>query len=483
MSATPTMTKQTSRWGSLLQGAVAGLESRLDTILAEETTLAARNGKVAEQSQLSALDDGSALSRNSSLKRLGSRPQETSSLRSSSKIRAPDKSLGTSALEGRASLDSAASEPAALIGMYTTQSNIVNGEVPTDETHEAMLSREKISVPPVGVTSDVCSRPSLDRINFAGDTYDDEAAPNTINGTQEAGASVTQPFDVSGDPVPQTQEELGELEFQHQEDIHAYLERIDALQAKLQYLAREAANSARQAAFDAPKDSAEQKLAAKDEQIALLLEEGQKLSKAEVIHAATIRKLRLRITEAGKNYADVKSKLHTAGEVSAELREKVGRLETQQKDASAKSARLSVLEKEIKDLKDERVASKERIEVLLVQTNRATKKAEQDELQAVTQALAIERELVKSLRDDISNATIEKKLSEERVRAELRGAREELERNRERNKAAEIGLRNELSVSTCLKFQNHGLRTSGTGEQARALPSTDRRGVFGHHWG
>lgn len=455
MGATPAKTKQTSRWGSLLQGAVAGLESRLDTILAEETTLAARNGRAAEQSRLSAPNEISDLSRSSSLKRLGPRQQETSGLRSSSKPRASDKSPIPSATQGRTSFDSAASEPTASVGVYATPSNIGNGEESVDENH-AKLSRRNISFPRAGIASDTSSRQSLEGNSYAGDMYNDEAASNTFNGTQEDPGSISQVYNAMGDHLPSTQEEQEKVELQHQEEIHAYLERIDALQAKLQYLAREATNSARQVASDAPKESVEQKMAAKDEQIALLLEEGQKLSKVEVTQAATIRKLRSRITEASKNYADVKSKLHNVEEASTELRESVANLEEQQKHASAKVARLSILEKEIKDLKDERAVSEEKIKALLGETTSATKKAEQDEQEAITQALAVERALVKSLRDDISNATIEKKLGEERVRAELRGAREELERDRERSKDAEMGLRNELSVSVLRipKFKN-----------------------------
>ena len=41
----PRQGKQSSRWGSLLSGAVAGLESRLDTILAEEGAVAAQKAK------------------------------------------------------------------------------------------------------------------------------------------------------------------------------------------------------------------------------------------------------------------------------------------------------------------------------------------------------------------------------------------------------------------------------------------------------
>ena len=42
MSTQPTTLKPSSRWGSFLQQAVAGVESRLDTILAEEDTTSAR---------------------------------------------------------------------------------------------------------------------------------------------------------------------------------------------------------------------------------------------------------------------------------------------------------------------------------------------------------------------------------------------------------------------------------------------------------
>ena len=44
-SASQKSSKQASRWGSLLSGAVAGIESRLDTILAEDAAIAAREAQ------------------------------------------------------------------------------------------------------------------------------------------------------------------------------------------------------------------------------------------------------------------------------------------------------------------------------------------------------------------------------------------------------------------------------------------------------
>ena len=53
MASPPVATKSSSRWGSFLQQAVAGVESRLDTILADDDSPASRQPrgykKIAEQ--------------------------------------------------------------------------------------------------------------------------------------------------------------------------------------------------------------------------------------------------------------------------------------------------------------------------------------------------------------------------------------------------------------------------------------------------
>lgn len=49
-----------SRWGSLLSGAVAGLESRLDTILAEDDQASARARAAEEKAKLEAAEKTTA---------------------------------------------------------------------------------------------------------------------------------------------------------------------------------------------------------------------------------------------------------------------------------------------------------------------------------------------------------------------------------------------------------------------------------------
>ena len=56
MSAPAQKSKQTSRWGSLLQGAVAGIESRLDTILAEDDQASARSRTADEAAKQAAAE-------------------------------------------------------------------------------------------------------------------------------------------------------------------------------------------------------------------------------------------------------------------------------------------------------------------------------------------------------------------------------------------------------------------------------------------
>ena len=56
MNAPAQKPKQTSRWGSLLQGAVAGIESRLDTILAEDDQASARSRAADEAAKQAAAE-------------------------------------------------------------------------------------------------------------------------------------------------------------------------------------------------------------------------------------------------------------------------------------------------------------------------------------------------------------------------------------------------------------------------------------------
>src|SRR5699024_3382921 len=101
------------------------------------------------------------------------------------------------------------------------------------------------------------------------------------------------------------------------------------------YLAKDAAESAKQAAASAESGSVEKQLREKDEKIALLLEEGQKLSKSEMDHRTALKKLRLQLIENSKSQAEAKKKTE--------------KLETDLSDAEARAQRAEAAENRAND--------------------------------------------------------------------------------------------------------------------------------------
>jgi len=235
-------------------------------------------------------------------------------------------------------------------------------------------------------------------------------------------------------------------EVQWQEETNNYLERIDALQAKLQTLTTNLADRARTTAKEALPDSLEQQLAAKDEQIAGLLEEGQKLSKLEVTQAGTIKKLRRKAAEDARLIADLNRKIVAIEKNLAEKVNSLARSETGFKDANTKLVRLARAEKDVAEQKKACDARDQIIESLKKQLEVATSKARQEERDIASNALEKERKVAQSLLDDITTLKLEKQLADDKRRSEHKAVEAAMERDRERHAAAEATLRNEIQT-------------------------------------
>ena len=148
------------------------------------------------------------------------------------------------------------------------------------------------------------------------------------------------------------------LELQRQEEIHGYIERIDALQAKLQYLSRESAESAKKAASVAPSGSIEKKLAEKDEQIALLLDEGQKLSRTELKHMTVIKGLRSKTVENDREVSEAKKRVERLEKEKTALAERLKRAEVAERQSNQRQTMFLQAQKEAETLRSERNARK-----------------------------------------------------------------------------------------------------------------------------
>jgi hypothetical protein len=262
-----------------------------------------------------------------------------------------------------------------------------------------------------------------------------------------------------------------EMVREHREELHSHLERVDALQSKLTYLSQQLASSAKTTSSDSEATPADKKLADRDAQIAALLEEGQKLSKTEMKHMTTIKKLRQKALETDREITNLKQRLSKAEKSITEQTERTRRAEASEKSAQEKLKVVAKIEKDIGLLSAEREEAGLTITELRRQLSDALSRAENAEKRVKAGALEAEQRITASLKDDIDNMRIEKKLAEDRAKRELQDAREDATRQQERSKLAELELRGEIAVSrhvpVYIMYANRYLESR---KQTRATP-------------
>lgn len=263
-------------------------------------------------------------------------------------------------------------------------------------------------------------------------------------------------------------------ESQWQEEMHGYIERIDALQSKLKYLAKDAAESAKNAAGNATPGSAQKQLLEKDEKIALLLEEGQKLSKSEMDHRTVIKKLRQQLTENTKAQTELRKTADRLERdlVNSEARAK--RAEAAEKRATEALSSQTKSTKELEAVTNERNALSQTVQEMKSQLNRAVSRAEIAETKANSDALELEKQRVADLDEELSNLKIEHDISEQKSKREITELQEKMEQERERARILEAELKGEQSVleskMESLRSRAEEASSGATGEtQAKLL--------------
>lgn len=274
--------------------------------------------------------------------------------------------------------------------------------------------------------------------------------------------------------LKQVQSDYETSELQRQEEMHDYVERIDALQAKLQYLAKESAEAARKASNAAPSGSLEKKLADKDEQVALLMEEGQKLSKKELTHLSTIKKLRARIQQDNKDLMDAKSKQERAEKDAAFANERLRKAEGSERRVNEKQRQIHQLQKDIDSLKSERDSRDSTIASLKRQLDDAAAEEKKAEAKATNEALVAERRKANDLEEDVANLKIEKSLLGDRLQAQIKELKEKIDKDAERSRMLELEAKSEQqmleSKLEVMRARAEEVTTGATGDaQAKLL--------------
>ncbi|EME87445.1 uncharacterized protein MYCFIDRAFT_20444, partial [Pseudocercospora fijiensis CIRAD86] len=269
------------------------------------------------------------------------------------------------------------------------------------------------------------------------------------------------------------QEDYKKAEAQRQEEMHIYLERIDALQAKLTYLAKETVAAAKEANA-ATGSSLEKQLAEKDEKIALLMEEGEKLSKNEMQRLQTIKKLRAKAAEDERATGELRKRLDRAEASEADLKAKIRKAQAAERQASEKIKQIATIEKQVDELKVDRENAAELVRSLTAQLKEAKESASRAAKEAAGKATEAEKAQIANLQNELEDAQIEKKLAEDRAAVEIKKYKEEADRQREKFVVQELELKNEIhGLESRLEAMRARLEesstTTGTGDGESAI--------------
>lgn len=478
-----------SRWGSFLQQAVAGVESRLDNILAEgideqqpATTTHAPSSAVKKNTS----GDTPVRTASTNSNRANDRLQERLARAIAAKNAKGGTGDGGRSGEGRpdslalsSGVPSRTGSPATVADTASPRASL---DVPLAEKEKVVEEKkaggdggigslvEEKEAPavtvqpatpaPIGVLEHNGLRKSIESPRPSGESVRSSLPRQSMEYAIQTPSRSSVDITVSSPSIEATaktpadyeaqlkalQAESEAAELQRQEEIHGYIERIDTLQSKLQYLARESAESAKAANEAAQPGSLERKIADKEQQVALLMEEGQSLSKKEINHLATIKKLRAKIQEDGKEMAEVKRKQEVAQKDVIIVTERWRKAQASERLVGEKSKLIAQLQRDIEMLKAENGAKDTEIRGLKAQLEEATSQAELAERRKAQEALEVEKKRAKELEDDISNLKIEKSLVSDRAQAQIKELREEMDKDAERARMVELEMKSEQQM-------------------------------------
>lgn len=469
MASPPPSQKQASRWGFLSQ-AVASVESRLDNILGDEDEVPkrlqpapapapprlARPDSQPKRPSMEIPRSGASTPANDRLqerlaramaKKAGSRPE--SPMPPAEQFSRPDTPNDPVEPEESEHLDSKDTtaddvegdshdgndghdvKEATVIVTEATDERSALQSVPCQPKHPTSKSGLQPSTTDTILSDVESARTSMEAMN---DSLTASSNRVSVESQSREAAAITAQI---------AQEEMqGGL----QDEINGYIERIDTLQAKLLYLTKEAVDVAKQAAAAAQSGSAEKKLLEKDQKIALLMEEGQKLSKLEMKHLTSIKKMRTQNVNVIKEHDNTKVRAEKAERSLRMMEDRARKAEAATKRAEQNLASSLDTTTDIDSVTKERDALNQTLADIKAQLSRANARAEAAERKVDSEQLEKERKRNADLHDDLTSAKVERELSEEKLRREIKDLNASLEREKEHNRAMETEMLGEQAT-------------------------------------
>ncbi|KAJ9429276.1 TATA element modulatory factor 1 TATA binding-domain-containing protein [Fusarium oxysporum] len=445
-----------SRWGAFLSSAFEGVENRLDNLLDEDQQAA--QGYEQQQGMKAAPAPSPSPSPKPTASAVAPKPNRANdrlqarlakAMASRTSQSSPRSSIDTS----RSSVDK--ERPASTEPVVTRQSIEPSFRPAAEQpaTSEGSDSREiseqnfKHDFPtPIIVEPPSEAEPRSAPEQEVTDKSDIQLKPNSpIPDTRhpvEAPQIVDAPVEES-----QKDQDATQAHTPRSEEIQEYIEQIDSLQAKLQFLSKNATDAARQTASSAEAGSVERKLAEKDEKIALLMEEGRKLSTSEQKFRTTVRKLRTQIIDNEKQANELKKGKEKALAEVESLRSRIKSKEEQEKRNEEVRKANATLQKEIDALKKDKAVKEEAYRRLEQESKAKAEQIQAAHTEALKKALDIEKNKQQELDHTIASLRSEKEALVEKLRLTEVEWQEKLDRALERGRNTEEELKLELRAA------------------------------------
>ncbi|POS84677.1 hypothetical protein EPUL_002437 [Erysiphe pulchra] len=458
-----------SRWGSLLQQAVAGVESRLDNILADgieenpPVQVTVRSPKltsteVTSDQQISTpkLVPIGSKANDRLQERLARAVSSKKATSKGSTSSFPSRLSSTSAVEDISNIPSDVSGNSSIAESSNNQ--ISNKDTITSkddgiEQASTTLNSDKSEVIEIPEITDVEQNSSFSKVSSEfiqqcpSAQEHENATPLSLGSLAEENPRSSSTTSVEYEAlIKKLQSEIVALEMQRQEDSYSYTEKIDALQSKLQYMAKEASERAKLVGNIAPSGSLEKKLADKEHQMALLLEEGLSLSKKELSHLATIKKLRIQLQEENKQINSAKRMQEAAKKEAIYAEERLKKMQVYEKQVHDQQNLIIQLQNDLKLSQIENANYSLNLKDLKTRLNEYTMRDTQADIDLAQDFLQAEQKRVAELKIEKANLEAEKKLEASKAEKIVRDLKHLMLENEQRTLAKEQEMKTELQI-------------------------------------
>ncbi|OAP62994.1 hypothetical protein AYL99_02221 [Fonsecaea erecta] len=447
--------KPGSRW-NFLQQAVASVESRLDDILAEEGDRPKRPHTPAHTKKPSSDLSRSSSTASASNDRLQERLARAMAKKSLSRTESPIPSQEQSSRPGSRGGDAptSVSDMAKVADPSPSECDQTNHELRNSSDMGENMRQEAGSDKAISVTAPT-DEPERHRMATAlvEHPHMDSARPSAeiLRDDQTVSSRMSE-------EVQRTSEDDGskpakDEAVEMQEEMNTYLERVDALRRNLERLGQEvaesaqkAADSARQAASSAEAGSLEQKISRKDEEIALLIEEGTRWSKTEMDLRSMLKKVRSQALTNAKEQEAARLRADRAERALRAMEDRARKAEAASKRVEQTLATHAIAAKDLEAMRKERDALNATVAEMRSQLSKATSRAEAAESKVQSEQLEKERRKIVELQDDLTVAKVEREISEEKLRKEIQALRHDLEKQKEQTRIMESEMLNEQAA-------------------------------------